>query len=265
MVLNAAKTGSSRRVCALLDFILAQDLPRRLGRALDAANAEAAADAAAAGGESGAGTIHMSAPTLVQLSPARAAAAGAAAAVPTAASGFLWKWQDGESSWRRLWCLLQGHALLCYPERHADGEAGGATVGGVGAVPAGVELERPAEVLWPTAGTLARVSDTVGAPSEHVFALRVAGGRRHRLCLEAGASKAQLDEWIALLGNAPTGVGTAPAAPAAPPPATPLGARLAAVAEAPSPTEYFDPEEGGGEEDSRRDEADEARISVSEW
>jgi hypothetical protein len=120
-------------------------------------------------------------------------------------------------------------------------------------------------VLWPTAGTLARVSDTVGAPSEHVFALRVAGGRRHRLCLEAGASEAQLDEWIALLGNAPTGAGTAPAAPTAPPPATPLGARLAAVAEAPSPTEYFDPEEGGGEEDSRRDEADEARISVSEW
>ena len=37
------------------------------------------------------------------------------------------------------------------------------------------------------------------------------------------------------------------------------------VYEAPSPTEYFDPEEGGGEEDSRRDEADEARISVSEW
>ena len=118
-------------------------------------------------------------------------------------------------------------------------------------------------MLWPTAGTLARVSDTVGAPSEHVFALRVAGGRRHRLCLEAGASEAQLDEWIALLGNAPTGA-AAPAPPTAPPPATPLGARLAAVAEAPSPTEYFDPEEGGGEEDSHR--ADEERkISVSEW
>ena len=238
--------------------------PERARAAAEAKAAAAAAAAYAATGGEGPGTLHMSAPTLVQLSPARAAAAGAAAAVPTAASGFLWKWQDGESSWRRLWCLLQGHALLCYPERHADGEAGGATVGGVGAVPAGVELERPAEVLWPTAGTLARVSDTVGAPSEHVFALRVAGGRRHRLCLEAGASEAQLDEWIALLGNAPTGAGTAPAV-TAPPPATPLGARLAAVAEAPSPTEYFDPEEGGGEEDSRRDEADEARISVSEW
>ena len=39
--------------------------------------------------------------------------------LPTAHGGWLWRWDDGEAKWIRLWCMLQGRALLCYAETFA--------------------------------------------------------------------------------------------------------------------------------------------------
>ena len=145
---------------------------------------------------------------------------------PTEHGGWLWKWDDALERWVRMWCLLQGHALLCYTEtytefagsasadasRNSDGAAGieaaAAGVGAAGAdggatgdflhssVPAGVDLERPTVVLWPHEGTLQRSSDAVNAPSPFVFILSTTRGRQHRLCAN---SATQLQEWTALL------------------------------------------------------------------
>ena len=152
-------------------------------------------------------------------------------ALPTArAGGWLWRWDDGEARWARLWCIMQGRALLCYAETFAgvglgldasppavtvvspDGASGG---GGGGpstplsssrggaedsttSVPEGIDLERPLLVLWPMDGTLARSSDSVHAPSAYVFNLNAASGRRHRLC---ASTAAQLASWMRLLSG----------------------------------------------------------------
>ena len=104
-------------------------------------------------------------------------------AMPTLHGGWLWRWDDGQARWLRLWCVLQGRALLCYTETFAgvddvgvvaatpeapssastgaacmgagDGDASGAD-GLQLAVPRGVDLERPLLALWPVAGSLSR-------------------------------------------------------------------------------------------------------------
>ena len=158
-------------------------------------------------------------------------------ALPTAHGGWLWRWDDGEARWVRLWCVLQGRALLCYAETYAsvDASAAAAAVspsiaspqspgasfraggaveaasgaspaasGGSASVPEGIDLERPLIVLWPRDGTLARSSDTVHAPSAYVFMLTAASGRRHRLC---ASTAGQLHGWMALLSaEGPAGV-----------------------------------------------------------
>ena len=45
-------------------------------------------------------------------------------APPTAHGGWLWRWDDGASRWSRLWCVLQGRALLCYAEAYMDVDGG---------------------------------------------------------------------------------------------------------------------------------------------
>ena len=150
-----------------------------------------------------------------------------AVALPTERGGWLWRWDDGEARWARLWCCMQGRALLCYAEKFGGVDdspappplvspgygAGGTphaaasgaadsgstpTAAGGSAVPDGVDLERPVIVLWPSDGTIARSSDTVHAPSAYVFILTALSGRRHRLC---ALTAAQLHGWMSLLGS----------------------------------------------------------------
>jgi hypothetical protein len=86
-------------------------------------------------------------------SPRLGAAVGRPLAPPSSMGGWLWRLDEGSARWARLWCMLQGHALLCYSETHSAADpaaVGGGEAGGVGAVggllvavPLGVDLERP--------------------------------------------------------------------------------------------------------------------------
>ena len=170
-------------------------------------------------------------------------------ALPSAHGGWLWRWEDGEARWLRLWCMLQGRALLCYAETYAAVDVAAAAAaaeavvspsssaaaapgrssaasrpGGGEGVPDGVDLERPVLVLWPAGGRLSRSSDAVHAPSAYVFELHAASGRRHRLCANTAA---QLTGWMSLLrmsDEAAPPQQPAAAAPAASPAAEVLGA-----------------------------------------
>jgi hypothetical protein len=105
----------------------------------------------------------------------------------------------------RLWCVVQGRALLCYAEMFSavEGQASPNNDDGLhSAVPESIDLERPVLVLWPYDGTLERSSDAVNAPSPHVFTLSAVSGRRHRLCT---SSAEQLAQWFTLLGQGGAG------------------------------------------------------------
>ena len=36
--------------------------------------------------------------------------------------GWLWRWEDRDARWARLWCVVQGRALLCYAEMFSSVE-----------------------------------------------------------------------------------------------------------------------------------------------
>ena len=84
----------------------------------------------------------LGSPLELSLSPARLDGGGT-----HGRGGWLRKWSDVDARWRRVWCVLQGRALLCYAEAHAemDAAAGGAPTSR-SAVPEGADLERPTEV-----------------------------------------------------------------------------------------------------------------------
>ena len=65
----------------------------------------------------------LGSPLELSLSPARLDGGGT-----HGRGGWLRKWSDADARWRRVWCVLQGRALLCYAEAHAemDAAAGGA-------------------------------------------------------------------------------------------------------------------------------------------
>ena len=83
----------------------------------------------------------LGSPLELSLSPARLDGGGT-----HGRGGWLRKWSDADARWRRVWCVLQGRALLCYAEAHAemDAAAGGAP-SSRSAVPEGADLERPTE------------------------------------------------------------------------------------------------------------------------
>ena len=147
-------------------------------------------------------------PLELSLSPARLDGGGGGSGTH-GRGGWLRKWSDVDAQWRRVWCVLQGRALLCYAEAHAEMDvAAGGPPSSRSAVPEGADLERPTEVLWPYDGAATRGSDTVQAPSQHLIHLMGGpSGRSHRLCLEAGSTSAHLDAWLRLLSVPPDGGG----------------------------------------------------------
>ena len=150
--------------------------------------------------ESGAGGVRVR--RVLSSSLAAEAAAALSAAVgaqpkpppaPTVAGDWLYRYFEQSSQWRRLWCTMQGRTLLCYAETFTEEPS--VVVGPL--VPDGIDLERPALVLWPSDVPIQPSSDNVGAPSKFVFTLTSAvGARRHRLCAE---SREKMREWIAAL------------------------------------------------------------------
>ena len=152
---------------------------------------------------------------------AAAAKARAAPAAPIVRGSWMWRYDERAASgggWRRLWCVVQARAVLCFAEAYAELPSG--TPAGV---PEGIDLERPALVFWPAEGPVQPSSDAVGAPSPFVFSVASAiGGRRHRLCVQ---TREQLQEWSELLPLAARGSASA----------------ASAVAEAPLPALLSDP------------------------
>ena len=155
--------------------------------------------------ESGAGGVRVR--RVLSSSLAAEAAAALSAAVgaqpkpppaPTVAGDWLYRYFEQSSQWRRLWCTMQGRTLLCYAETFTEEPS--VVVGPL--VPDGIDLERPALVLWPSDVPIQPSSDNVGAPSKFVFTLTSAvGARRHRLCAE---SREKMREWIEALQAATT-------------------------------------------------------------
>ena len=149
--------------------------------------------------ESGAGGVRvrrmLSSSLAAEAAAALSAAVGAQpkpqpTSVPTVAGDWLYRYFEQSSQWRRLWCAMQGRALLCYAEMFTEEPS--VVVGPL--VPDGIDLERPALVLWPSDIPVQPSSDNVGAPSKFVFTLTSAvGARRHRLCAE---SAEKMREWI---------------------------------------------------------------------
>ena len=155
--------------------------------------------------ESGAGGVRvrrvLSSSLAVEAAAALSAAVGAQPKpppVPTVAGDWLYRYFEQSSQWRRLWCTMQGRTLLCYAETFTEEPS--VVVGPL--VPDGIDLERPALVLWPSDVPIQPSSDNVGAPSKFVFTLTSAvGARRHRLCAE---SREKMREWIEALQAATT-------------------------------------------------------------
>jgi len=165
-------------------------------------------------------------------------------------AGWLWRFDDGGARWQRLWCVLQGRALLCYTEAHSEmddmlSEDGGTPLGtpkgsdpqsffGAGSAtspavadsspqaaqapshfdfPVGVIAETPVIVLW--ASRVQESSDCSDAPSNFTFHLHsAASGRRHRLCSNTAAQRRR---WMEMLQAAcPPTESTPAASPALP-------------------------------------------------
>jgi hypothetical protein len=155
--------------------------------------------------ESGAGGVRVRRMLSSSLAAEAAAALSAAVGaqpkpppVPTVAGDWLYRYFEQSSQWRRLWCTMQGRTLLCYAETFTEEPS--VVVGPL--VPDGIDLERPALVLWPSDVPIQPSSDNVGAPSKFVFTLTSAVcARRHRLCAE---SREKMREWIEALQAATT-------------------------------------------------------------
>ena len=158
--------------------------------------------------------------------------------LPQHDAGWLWKFDESAGSWRQLWSVLQGHALLCYDDSDPmRSPAGGKACASpqseayaheVALAPPNVNLERPCHVLWLAGSQLLPASDSVAAPSAFTFTLHSAAtGMRNRLCTNTEAQRAA---WRQML--AASGVGDASRAPSrsisrsASPPASPSSERL---------------------------------------